>query len=311
LSEDLSLWNDRSAKDAILDFVQHVCSRQSALFVPPSQRIAVFDNDGTLWSEQPFYFQGLFLFDRVQALAPDHPEWKKTQPFQAVLEKDWPTLAGFGNKGLLEIAVATHGGMTSSEFEQLAGDWLATARHPTLDRPFTELIFDPMLQLMSYLRKNEFKTFIVSGGGIEFIRVFSEQIYGIPPEQVVGSSIVTRYEVNDGKPVLVRSSQLNFLDDNEDKPVGIQQHIGRRPIAAFGNSDGDLQMMEWTMTGDGARLGMIIHHDDAQREFAYDRMSAAGRADRVLDEASDRGLKLISMQDDWRRVYPFEDQRVD
>ena len=311
MSEDLSLWHDRPAKNAILDFVKHVCNRQSARFVPPSQRIAVFDNDGTLWSEQPFYFQGLFLFDRVRALAPDHPEWKKTQPFQAVLEKDWPTLAGFGNKGLLELAVVTHGGMTSSEFEQLAGDWLATARHPTLDRLFTELIFDPMLQLMSYLRKNEFKTFIVSGGGIEFIRIFSEQIYGIPPEQVVGSSIVTRFEVNDGKPLLVRSSQLNFHDDNEGKPVGIQQHIGRRPIAAFGNSDGDLQMMEWTMAGDGARLGMIIHHDDAQREFAYDRMSVAGRADRVLDEASQRGLKLISMKDDWRRVYPFEDQRID
>lgn len=311
MSEDLSLWHDRPVKNAILDFVKRVCSRQSTQFVPPSQRIAVFDNDGTLWSEQPFYFQGLFLFDRVQALAPDNPEWKKTQPFQAVLEKDWSTLAGFGNKGLLELAVATHGGMTSSEFEQLAGDWLATARHPTLDRLFTELIFDPMLQLMSYLRKNEFKTFIVSGGGIEFIRIFSEHIYGIPPEQVVGSSIVTRFEVNERKPVLVRSSQLNFLDDNEGKPVGIQQHIGRRPIAAFGNSDGDLQMLEWTMAGDGARLGMIIHHDDAEREFAYDRMSAAGRANRVLDEASQRGLKLISMKDDWRRVYPFEDQRVD
>lgn len=306
MSEDLSLWHDRPAKNAILDFVKRVCSRQSTQFVPPSQRIAVFDNDGTLWSEQPFYFQGLFLFDRVRALAPDHPEWKKTQPFQAVLEKDWPTLAGFGNKGLLELAVATHDGMTSSEFEQLAGDWLATARHPTLDRLFTDLIFDPMLQLMRYLRKNEFKTFIVSGGGIEFVRIFSEQIYGILPEQVIGSSIVTRFEVNDGKPVLVRSPQLNFLDDNEGKPVGIQQHIGRRPIVAFGNSDGDLQMMEWTKAGDDARLGMIIHHDDAEREFAYDRMSAAGRADRVLDEASDRGLKLISMKNDWRRVYPFE-----
>jgi len=311
LSEDLSLWHDRPAKNSILDFVKRVCNRKSTQFVPPSQRIAVFDNDGTLWSEQPFYFQGLFLFDRVRALAPDNPEWKRTQPFQAVLEKDRATLAGFGNKGLLDLAVATHGGMTSSEFGQLAGDWLATARHPTIDRPFTELIFDPMLQLMSYLRKHEFKTFIVSGGGIEFVRIFSEQIYGIPPEQVVGSSIVTRYEVIGGKPVLVRSPQLNFLDDNEGKPVGIQQHIGRRPIAAFGNSDGDLQMMEWTMAGDGARLGMIIHHDDAEREFAYDRMSAAGRADRVLDEASQRGLKLISMKDDWRRVYPFEDQRVD
>ena len=311
MSEDLSLWHDRPAKNAILDFVKRVCNRKSTQFVPPSLRIAVFDNDGTLWSEQPFYFQGLFLFDRVRALAPDHPEWKKTQPFQAVLEKDWATLAGFGNKGLLELAVATHGGMTSSEFEQLARDWLATARHPTLDRLFTDLIFDPMLQLMRYLRKNEFKTFIVSGGGIEFVRIFSEQIYGIPPEQVVGSSIVTRYEVIGGKPALVRSSQLNFLDDNEGKPVGIQQHIGRRPIAAFGNSDGDLQMMEWTMAGDGARLGMIIHHDDAEREFVYDRMSAAGRADRVLDEGSQRGLKLISMKDDWKRVYPFEDQRVD
>lgn len=306
MSEDLSLWHDRPSKNAIVDFVKRVCDRQSAQFVPPAQRIAVFDNDGTLWSEQPFYFQGLFLFDRVRALVSAHPEWKKTQPFQAVLEKNWSTLAGFGNKGLLELAVATHGGMTNSEFEQLAADWLATARHPTLDRLFTDLIYDPMLQLMSYLRKNEFKTFIVSGGGIEFVRLFSERIYGIPPEQVIGSSIVTRYEVIGGKPVLARSPQLNFLDDNEGKPVGIQQHIGRRPIAAFGNSDGDLQMMEWTLAGDGARLGMIIHHDDAAREFAYDRKSAAGRADRVLDEASQRGLSLISMKNDWRRIYPFE-----
>lgn len=306
MSQDLSLWHDRSAKTAIVDFVERVTNPQSELFVPPAQRIAVFDNDGTLWSEQPFYVQGLFLFERVRGLAVEHPEWKETQPFQAVLERDWQTLASFGNKALLELAVATHGGMTSSEFEQLASDWLATARHPSLDRLFTYLVFEPMRQLLNYLRAHEFKTFIVSGGGIEFVRVFSEQLYGIPPEQVVGRSIVTRYEVRGDQPVLARPSQLNFVDYHEGKPVDIQQHIGRRPLVAFGNSDGDLQMMEWTMAEEGARLGVFIHHDDAEREFAYDRESAAGRADRILDEAPQRNLTQVSMKHDWKKVYPFQ-----
>jgi len=308
MSDGLALWRDGPIKTAIVDFVDRVSRQESPQFVPPAQRIAVFDNDGTLWSEQPYYFQGLFLIDRVRTLAADHPEWTTKQPFQSVLEKDWQTLAGFGTKGIIEMALATLGGMTSEEFEHLAGSWLATARHPTRDRLFTELVFGPMLELLRYLRENEFKTFIVSGGGIEFVRIFSEQIYGIPPEQVVGSSIVTRYEVRDGKPVLARTSQLNFFDDTDGKPVGIQQHIGRRPIAAFGNSDGDLQMLEWTMAGEGARLAMVIHHDDGEREFVYDRKSPAGRADRVLDEASELGLTLVSMKNDWKRVYTFESQ---
>ena len=306
MSEILESWREGAAKTAIVDFVDDACNPDSANFVTPAERIAVFDNDGTLWSEQPFYFQGLFLIDRVRGLAADHPEWATTQPFQAVLENDWATLAGFGHKGLLELALATHCGMTSTKFDQLVRTWLGQARHPTLDRPFTELVFEPMLELLRYLRENDFKTFIVSGGGIEFVRTFSERVYGIPPEQVVGSSIVTAYEVREGKPVLARLEKLNFVDDNEGKPVGIQQHIGRRPIAAFGNSDGDLQMLEWTMAGNGARFGMVIHHDDRDREFAYDRHSAAGRADRVMDEASERGLTLVSMKRDWERVYSFE-----
>lgn len=306
MTRDLPLWRDRPSKRAILEFVERVCNPQSHEFVPPAQRIAVFDNDGTLWSEQPFYFQGLFLLERLQTLAANRSEWATEQPFRSALERDWETLSKFGNEGLLKLAVATHGGMTSEEFTQMVVNWLATARHPSLSKPFTELVFTPMLELLRYLREHEFKTFIVSGGGIEFIRTFSEQVYGIPPEQIIGSSIVTRYEVRDGEPVLARSPELNFFDDKEGKPVGIQQHIGRRPLAAFGNSDGDLQMMEWTMAGDGPRLGVIIHHDDNEREFAYDRNSAAGRADRILDEANERNLTVVSMRDDWEKIYPFE-----
>jgi phosphoglycolate phosphatase-like HAD superfamily hydrolase len=306
MGEILASWHDRFAKRSILDFVNTVCDSSSSQFVPQQERIAVFDNDGTLWSEQPFYFQGLFLFDRVRAMAPDYPEWATTQPFQAVLEKDWATLSEIGNKGLLELALVTHGGMTRTEFEELTSNWLTMSRHPTLNRMFTELVYTPMLELLDYLRNCGFKTFIVSGGGIEFIRTFSERVYGIPPEQVIGSSIFTRYEKRDGKPVLARIPELNFVDDGARKPVGIQQHIGQRPIASFGNSDGDLQMLEWTMAGKGARYAMVIHHDDEKREFAYDRKSASGRADRVLDEATERGLTMVSMKQDWKRVYAFE-----
>ncbi len=306
MSKMLSTWRDGSAKNTITEFVSCVCDEQSPKFVPPSQRIAVFDNDGTLWSEKPFYFQGLFLLDRVRVLENDHPEWRTTQPFQAVLERDWQTLAQFGDKGLLEMVVATHGAMTSDAFGQIIADWLSTTHHPTLDKLFTELVFDPMLELLNYLRLNQFKTFIVSGGGIEFIRVISERVYGIPPEQVVGSSLVTHYDNSSGHPTLARDSQIGFIDDREGKPVGIQQHIGRRPIAAFGNADADLQMMEWTLAGKGARLGVLIHHDDKEREFAYDRQSASGRLDKALDEADERGLTIVSMRSDWTHVYPFQ-----
>ena len=304
MTNDLPSWRDGKAKNAITDFVARVCSPDSTDFVPPPERIAVFDNDGTLWSEQPFYFQGLFLFERVRVLADQHPEWRTTQPFQAVLEKDWQTLGGFGTKGLLELVMATHGGMTTAEFQTIVRKWLAEARHPESGRPFTDMVFAPMVELLEYLRSNDFKTFIISGGGIEFIRTFSEQVYGIPPEQVVGSSIVTRYEICDDKPLLKRLPELNFFDDNEGKPVAINQHIGRRPIAAFGNSDGDFQMLEWVTAGEGARLGLLVHHDDGEREFAYDRHSASGRLDRGLTEASERGWVVVSMKKDWERVYP-------
>ena len=305
-TSQLSSWRDGSAKTAITQFVAQVCDETSSDFVPPNERIAVFDNDGTLWCEQPFYVQGLFAFDRVRELATRNPNWASTQPFKSVLEGDLQTLGGFGAKGLLELVMASHSGMTTDEFDNIARDWLATAKHPKSGRPYTEMVYQPMLELLGYFRAHSFKTFIVSGGGIEFIRLFSERVYGIPPEQVVGSSIVTRYEQRDGRPTLVRQPELNFLDDSEGKPVGIQHHLGRRPIAAFGNSDGDLEMFEWTATGDGQRLCVLVRHDDDEREFAYDRESASGRLDRGLAEASQRGITVVSMKSDWEMVFEPE-----
>jgi len=302
----LPSWNDSTAKRSIIEFVARVNKKGGADFVPPMDRIAVFDNDGTLWAEQPFYFQGLFVFDRVRALAPQHPKWKNKQPFKAVLENDMKALAAAGQHGLVELVMATHADMTTEEFERTVKDWLATARHPKFNRPYTDLVYQPMLELLAYLRANGFKTFIVSGGGIEFVRTLSERLYGIPPEQVMGSSIVTKFEVREGRPVLVREPKLDFIDDHEGKPVGINKFIGRRPIAAFGNSDGDFQMLEWVTAGMGPRFGLIIHHDDAEREFAYDRASAAGKLDRGLDEAPKRGWTLVSMKKDWKRVFAFE-----
>jgi phosphoserine phosphatase len=304
--KNLPSWRDGAAKQAITDFVARVCREGAPEFVPPPDRIAVFDNDGTLWSEQPFYVQGLFLFDRVRSLAGQHPQWKTTQPFQAVLERDWKALGGFGEKGLLELVMATHAGMSTADFSAQVNQWLEDARHPTLARRYTELVFQPMLELLEYLRANGFKTFIASGGGIEFVRTFSERVYGIPPEQVIGSSIVTKFEVRDDVPVLVRLPEVNFIDDREGKPVAINQHIGRRPIAAFGNSDGDFHMLQWVTGGEGARLAMLLHHDDAEREFAYDRQSAAGRLDRALVEAPARGWTVASMRRDWDCVFRFE-----
>jgi len=304
--DPLPSWNDGAAKKSIIEFVARVTKKGGADFVPPAERIAVFDNDGTLWAEQPFYFQGLFVFDRVHALAPQHPDWKDKQPFKAVLDNDMKTLAAAGQHGLVELVMATHAGMTTEEFELTVKDWLATARHPKFKRAYTDLVYQPMLELLSYLRANVFKTYIVSGGGIEFVRTFSEKVYGIPPEQVIGSSILTKFEVRNGRPVLVREPKLDFIDDKEGKPVGINKFIGRRPIAAFGNSDGDFQMLEWVTAGTGPRFGLIIHHDDAEREFAYDRVSAAGKLDRGLDEAPKRGWTLVSMKNDWKRVFAFE-----
>jgi phosphoserine phosphatase len=305
-ADPLPSWNDGVAKKSIVGFVTRVTQKCGRDFVPPADRKAVFDNDGTLWAEQPFYFQGLFVFDRVRALAPKHPDWNDKQPFKAVLENDMKTLAALGLQGLIELVMATHAGMTTEEFEQTVKDWLATARHPKFKRPYLDLVYQPMLELLVYLRTNAFKTYIVSGGGIEFVRTFSEELYGIPPEQVIGSSIVTKLEVREGRPVLVRESKLDFIDDHEGKAVGINKFIGRRPIAAFGNSDGDFQMLEWVTTGAGPRFGLIIHHDDAEREFAYDRASAAGKLDRGIDEAPKRGWTVVSMKKDWKRVFGFE-----
>jgi phosphoserine phosphatase len=307
VADPLPSWNDGPARKAIIEFVERVTKEGSPDFVPPAERIATFDNDGTLWSEQPIYFQFAFALDRVKALAPQHPEWKAQQPFKAALDGDMKTLVASGEKGLVELMMATHTGMTTDEFAKTAADWLTTAKHPRFKRPYTELVYQPMLELMSYLRANGFKTFIVSGGTVEFMRAFTERIYGIPPEQVVGSTFVTQFQMReDGKPVLVRQPKIDFIDDGPGKPVGINKYIGRRPILAFGNSDGDQQMLQWTAAGAGARLMGLVHHTDAEREWAYDRKSHVGRLDKALDEATARGWVVVDMKQDWKMIYPFQ-----
>ena len=301
--DPLLSWADGVTKDTIVDFIARVTDPANPGFVPEEERVATFDNDGTLWSEKPVYFQLLFAIDRVKTLAPEHPEWKDKQPFKGVLESDLEAVAATGEHGLLELVMASHAGMTTVEFEAIVKEWLATARHPELDRPYTELVYQPMLELLDYLRSNGFKTFITSGGGVEFMRPWVEEVYGIPPEQVVGSSIKVEYEVRDGEPVLVRLPEIDFIDDKAGKPVGIHKFIGRRPIAAFGNSDGDFQMLEWTTAGEGARLGVLIHHTDAEREWAYDRDSHIGKLDRGLDEAPARGWVVVDMKHDWKTIY--------
>ena len=302
--DPLPSWKAGPVKTGIIDFVGAVTDATGPGYVPPAGRIATFDNDGTLWSERPVYFQLLFAIDRIKALAAQHPEWKTEQPYKAVLENDMDALAAAGEQGLLQLLMASHAGMTTEEFSQIVTDWLASAQHPRFQRPYTELVFQPMLELLDYLRANGFKTFIVSGGGIEFMRPWVEAVYGIPPEQVVGSSIKTQYEMRDGVPVLVRLPEVNFIDDKAGKPVGINQHIGRRPIAAFGNSDGDLQMLQWTAAGDGPRFMLIVHHTDDKREWAYDRDSHVGRLDKALVEADKNGWTVVDMQRDWKRIYP-------
>ncbi len=287
-ADALPSWNDGKAKQSIVDFVAKVTKKGSPDFVQPAERIATFDNDGCLWAEQPMYFQAIFIFDRIKALAPQHPEWKDKEPFASVLKGDVKSALAGGEHALIEMAMATHAGTTTEEFEKIVTDWITTAKHPKTARHYTEMVYQPMLELLAYLRANGFKTFIVSGAGIEFMRPWAEEVYGIPPEQVIGSSIKTRSAMRDGK------------------PVGIQMHIGRRPIAAFGNSDGDLQMLQWTAAGSGPRFCLYVHHTDAEREWAYDRKSSIGHLDKGLDEATAKGWTVVSMKDDWRRIFPFE-----
>ena len=303
-SDPLPSWNDTAPKAAIVAFVEKVSKDGSPDFVPEPERIAVFDNDGTLWTEHPMYVQLAFALDRVKAEAPNHPEWATTQPFQAVLEGDMKALAAAGEKGLVELVMATHAGMTTTQFQAIVTDWIATARDPRFKKPYTELVYQPMLELLAYLRANGFKTYIVSGGGIELMRPWTEKVYGIPPEQVIGSSIKTQFEMKDGAPTLFRLPEVNFIDDKAGKPVGINAHIGRRPIAAFGNSDGDLEMLQWTTLTDGARFGLIVHHTDAEREYAYDRNSEFGRLDKALDAAAVNNWTVVDMKSDWKQIFP-------
>jgi phosphoserine phosphatase len=305
----LPSWNDGAAKQAIVRFVERVTKEDTADFVPPAERIATFDNDGTLWGEQPAYFQALFAIDRVKALAPQHPEWKDKEPFKSAIAGDLKGVAGQGMKGLGQIVAVSHAGLTAEEFNAVAKDWLATAKHPQTGRLYKDMVYQPMLELLAYLRANGFKTFIVSGGGIEFLRAFAEETYGIPPEQIIGSSIKAKFEMRDGVPVLVKLAELNFLDDKEGKPVAINEYIGRRPIFAAGNSDGDLQMLQYTTIPRGPndrrpRLGLLIHHTDAEREWAYDRDSHFGKLDKAISEAPGRGWLVVDMKKGWRQVYP-------
>jgi hypothetical protein len=305
-ADDLASWNDGLVKQQITAFVENVTTEGSADFVPPTERIAVFDNDGTLWAEQPIYFQVQFALDRVKALAPKHPEWKTKQPFKALLEGDKKVFAAVGEKGLVEVLAVSHSGMTTEEFERTVQDWLASAIHPRFKRPYIELVYQPMIELLAYLRAHGFKTFIVSGGGIEFMRAWAEKVYSIPPEQVIGSIGKQKFQFRDGKPVLLKLPAVDFVDDKEGKPVGIQKFIGRRPIFAFGNSDGDHQMLQWTAAGGGPRFLGLLHHTDAEREWAYDRSSHIGKLDKALDEAYLKGWTVVDMKSDWQRVFAFE-----
>jgi len=306
--DSLPSWNEGQARQAITRFVTDVTTPGSAHFVPEDERIAVFDHDGTLWSEQPMYFQLTFALDRVKQLAPLHPEWKNEQPFKAVLEGDMKTVIAGGEEALIELVMATHAGNTTDEFAQIVTDWLAAARHPKTGRRYTQMVYQPMLELLGYLRTRGFKTYIVSGGGIEFMRPWTERVYGVPPEQVIGSSIQTRFEIRDGTPVLVRLPKINFINDKAGKPVGINLFIGRRPILAFGNSDGDLQMLQWTTGGHGARFAGLVHHTDAEREVAYDRSSSIGHLDKALDMAQTENWTVVDMKQDWKVIYPLDNE---
>lgn len=302
--DPLPSWNEGKTKESIVAFVKRVTENDSPEFVPPAERIATFDNDGTLWAEQPLYFQFLFAIDRVKAQAPEHPEWKGKEPYKSLLAGDMKGALADGERSLMEIMAVAHSNMTTEEFEPIVKSWLATAKHPTTGQPYTQMAYQPMIELLAYLRANGFKTFIVSGGGIDFMRAFAENVYGIPPEQVIGSTGKLKYELRDGKPVLVKLPALEFLDDKEGKPIAIQRIIGRRPIVAFGNSDGDLQMLQWTCASNAARLCVYIHHTDAAREWAYDRTSSIGRLDKGLDEATATGWTVVDMKKDWKNIFP-------
>ncbi len=304
--DTLASWNDGAARQAIIEFVGKVTNSDGPDYVAPAERIAVFDNDGTLWAEQPLYFQLVFALDRIKALAPQHPEWSDQQPFAAAVKGDLESVLAGGEHALLELLMASHAGMTTDEFSEIVLAWLATARHPETGHLYTEMIYQPMLELLEYLRANGFSTYIASGGGIEFMRPWAEDVYGIPPNQVIGSSIKTRFELIDDVPTLVRLPEINFIDDKAGKPVAINQHIGRRPIAAFGNSDGDLQMLQWTCNRAGLQFCLYVHHTDAEREWAYDRESHIGKLDQGLDEADKKGWTVVDMKDDWQRIFRFE-----
>jgi len=306
-TDPLPSWGNGAAKKDITEFVARVTAPGGPDFVPPAQRIATFDNDGTLWVEKPIYVQVVFAVDRVRATARQHPEWQKKQPFKAAIENDMATLAASGSKGLLQIVAASQAGLTPEEYDKTVLAWLAVALHPRFNRPYTELVYQPMLELLAYLRANGFKTFIVSGGGADFMRAWTEKIYGIPPEQVVGSMGGLKFEMTrDGSPALINLPHIDFIDDGPGKPVGIERFIGRRPIFAFGNSDGDLQMLQWTAAGSGARFMGLVHHTDAEREYAYDRHSHVGRLDKALDEGTAKGWTIVDMKRDWTRIFPFE-----
>lgn len=300
--EPLPSWNDGSTKKAIMEFVTAVTDKDGKDYVAPEGRIATFDNDGTLWVESPVYTQILFAFDRVKELAPKHPEWKTTQPFKALLEGDMKTVSASGMKGVAKLIMASHSGMTGDEFAEEVATWMETAKHPGLDRLYKECIYQPQLELLAYLRANGFKTFIVSGGGIQFMRPMTLKAYGIPPWQVVGSSVVSKYD--EDKSDVVRQPKIDFVDDKAGKPAGIYGHIGVRPILAFGNADADMQMIEYTTGGKGRRLGLFVHHTDAKREYAYDRKSHVGTLDKALDQAEAKGWIIVSMKDDWKKIFP-------
>ena len=305
-ADPLPSWNEGPAKKSIIEFVETVTTPDSKGFVKPEARIAVFDNDGTLWSEQPGYFEELFAFDEIKRMAPQHPEWKDQQPFKAVLENDHKALAESGMEGLLKIFMASHAGLTTDEFRNNVQAWLSKARHPTTGKPYTEMVYQPMLEVLAYLRSQGFKPYIVSGGDTGFMRVFAEEVYGVPPEQVIGSTFVTEYQLKDGQPSILRTAKIAHNDDGPGKPVSIDSVIGRRPILAFGNSDGDLQMLQWTAAGTGPRFMGLVHHTDAKREWAYDRDSKIGRLDKALDQAKQQDWTIVDMASQWRRIYPFE-----
>jgi len=308
-ADELPSWNDGAARQRIVAFVQAVSDRSAKDFVPADERIAVFDNDGTLWSEQPLYFQFVFMLDQLKAAAPAHPEWQDNAAFKALVAHDQKALSELGHKPILELLAIANSGMTVAAYDKTIRDWLDSARHPRFNRPYTDLVYKPMQELLSYLRANGFKTFIVSGGSIEFMRPWVQKAYGIPPEQVVGTISEVKFEIKDGAPVLMREPKISFVDDGPGKPAGIYRAIGRRPIAAFGNSDGDLQMLQFTATGGGRRLMLLVHHDDAEREYAYDRQSHVGRLDKALDAAKDGDWIVVSMKSDWKRIFPFQEAK--